>query len=561
MDRRAFLTASKKVQPVSIVKQQPVAGRTTTGLAIYTGVWTKAEITHLLKRTMFGSRISDINYFATKTMGEAVDELLNPVAPLPAPPLKDYDGVTGATTPDNDVANGATWINSVSNDGTIQSRRRASFKKWWMGCMLQQDRSILEKMTLFWHNHFATETVDVSNANFLYKHANLLRTKALGNFKQLVRDISLDPAMLIYLNGRLNTATAPDENYARELQELFTLGKENNPNYSEADVKAAAKVLTGWRVDGNVNTFPAYFTSSRHDATNKTFSSFYGNTTITGRTGTTAGDVELDDLLNMIFAKNVEVSRFIAKKLYRFFVHYDIDAAAEANVIEPLALILRTNNWEIKPALTTLFKSEHFFDELNRGAMIKSPIDHAVALCREWEVVFPDVATLYADAYGMWNYIMSVAANNQQNIGDPPNVAGWPAYYQVPQFYELWVNTDTLPKRNQFSDLMIGNGYSRNGKKIVIDAVEFTKKLSNPIDPNELINELFELLFQIPISQQAKDQLKKDFLLTGQDSDYYWSNAWNIYLASPVTANYNVVNTRLRGLFKYCMNLAEYQLA
>lgn len=561
MDRRAFLTASKKVQPVSIAKQQTVAGRTTTGLAIYTGPWTKAEITHLLKRTMFGSRIGDINYFAAKTMSDAVDELLNPVAPLPAPPLKDYDGVTGAATPDNDVANGATWINSVNNDGTIQSRRRASFKKWWMGCMLQQDRSILEKMTLFWHNHFATETVDVSNANFLYKHANLLRTKALGNFKQLVRDITLDPAMLIYLNGRLNTATAPDENYARELQELFTLGKENNPNYTEADVKAAAKVLTGWRVDGNVNTFPAYFTSSRHDATNKTFSSFYGNTTITGRTGTTAGDVELDDLLNMIFAKNVEVSRFMAKKLYRFFVHYDIDAAAEANVIEPLALILRTNNWEIKPALQTLFKSEHFFDVLNRGAMIKSPIDHAVALCREWEVVFPDVATLYADTYGMWNYIMSVAAANQQNIGDPPNVAGWPAYYQVPQFYELWVNTDTLPKRNQFSDLMVGNGYSRNGKKIVIDAVEFTKKLSNPSDPNELINELFELLFQIPISQQAKDQLKKDFLLTGQDSDYYWSNAWNIYLASPVTANFNVVNTRLRGLFKYCMNLAEYQLA
>lgn len=561
MDRRAFLTGNKKEQPVSIAKQHTVEGRTSTGLAIYTGAWTKAEITHLLKRTMFGSRISDINYFAAKTMGEAVDELLTPVAALPAPPLKDYDGVTGVATPDNDVANGATWINSVNNDGTIQGRRRASFKKWWMGCMLQQDRSIREKMTLFWHNHFATETVDVSNANFLYKYANLLRTKALGNFKQLVRDITLDPAMLVYLNGRLNTATAPDENYARELQELFTLGKENNPNYTEADVKAAAKVLTGWRVDGNVNTFPAYFTSSRHDATNKTFSSFYGNKTVTGRTGTTAGEAELDDLLNMIFAKNVEVSRFMAKKLYRFFVHYDIDAAAEANVIEPLALILRTNNWEIKPALSALLKSQHFFDVLNRGAMIKSPIDHAVALCREWDVVFPTAAAEYADTYGMWNYIMSVAANNQQNIGDPPNVAGWPAYYQVPQFYELWVNTDTLPKRNQFSDLMIGNGYSRNGKKIVIDAVEFTKKLSKPADPNELLNELFEIVFKIPFSQQTKNQLKKDFLLSGQDQDYYWTNAWNIYIASPVTANFNVVNTRLRGLYKYCMNLAEYQLA
>ena len=201
MDRRAFLTASKKVQPVSIAKQQTVAGRTTTGLAIYTGPWTKAEITHLLKRTMFGSRLSDISYFAAKTMSEAVDELLNPVDPLPAPPVKEYDGVTGVTTPDNDVANGTTWVNNVNNDGTIQSRRRASLKKWWMGCIIQQDRSIREKMVLFWHNHFATETVDVGNANFLYKYANLLRTKSLGNFKQLVRDITLVPSMVIYLNG------------------------------------------------------------------------------------------------------------------------------------------------------------------------------------------------------------------------------------------------------------------------------------------------------------------------------------------------------------------------
>ncbi|QNA44006.1 DUF1800 domain-containing protein [Lacibacter sediminis] len=559
MDRREFLTAGKR-SGTAVHSISKTSARTYSGLNAYNGQWTKNEVVHLLKRCMFGATLADINYFAGKTMNEAVDELLNPTAPLPAPPVKDYDGVTGATTPDNDVVAGETWVNSVNNDGTIQSRRRAAFKKWWMGCIIQQDRSIREKMLLFWHNHFATETVDVGNANFLYKHVNLLRTKSLGNFKQLVRDITLDPAMLIYLNGRLNTATAPDENYARELQELFTLGKENNPNYTEADVKAAAKVLTGWRADSNVNTFPSYFTSSRHDSTNKTFSSFFSNTVITGRTGTTAGDLELDDLLNMIFARNMEVSRFMAKKLYRFFVYSEIDAAAEANVIEPLAQILRNNNWEIKPALSALLKSEHFFDVLNQGAMLKSPLEHAGAICREWGVLFPNAVTEYADAYGMWNYVMTVAANYQQNLGDPPSVAGWPAYYQVPQFYELWINTDTLPKRNQFSDLMIGNGYTRNGKKIVIDAVAFTKTLSNPADPNMLINELFEMLFRIPISQQAKDQLKKDFLLTGQDQDYYWSNAWNIYIGSPITTNFNIVNTRLRGLFKYCMNLAEYQL-
>lgn len=560
MDRREFLTAAKKSKPVLAINKSN-AFRTASGMNPYSGPWTKNEVVHLLKRTMFGAKAADVTYFAAKTMGEAVDELLNPTASMPGPPVKDYDGVTGATTPDNDVAAGATWISSVNNDGTIQSRRRAALKKWWTGAMINQDRSIREKMLLFWHNHFATETVDVGNANLLYKHVNLLRTSSLGNFKQLVRDITLDPAMLVYLNGRFNTATAPDENYARELQELFTIGKENNPNYTEADVKAAAKVLTGWRVDTNVNTFPSYFTSSRHDSTNKVFSSFYNNTTITGRTGTTAGDLEITDLLNMIFSKDVVVSRFMAKKLYRFFVYSEIDAATETNVIEPLALNLRTNNWEIKPALSLLLKSEHFFDVLNQGAQIKAPLDHIISICREWNIVFPNSVTEYADAYGMWNYIMTAAANAQQNIGDPPNVAGWPAYYQTPQFYELWVNSDTLPKRNQFSDIMIGNGYSRNGKKIVIDAVEFTKTLPNASDPNQLIVDVLDIIFQMPLSQQSRDQLKKDFLLTGQDQDYYWTNAWQAYLANPITANFNIVNTRLRGLYKYFMNLAEYQLA
>jgi hypothetical protein len=161
----------------------------------------------------------------------------------------------------------------------------------------------------------------------------------------------------------------------------------------------------------------------------------------------------------------------------------------------------------------------------------------------------------------MWNTILTAAANANQNLGDPPNVAGWPAYYQTPQYYELWVNTDTLPKRNQFTDIMIGSGYTRNGKKILIDAVEFTKTLPNPSDPNQLITDVLDIIFQMELSQATRNQLKKDFLLSGQDQDYYWTNAWNAYIFNPVTTNYNIVNTRLRGLYKYFMNLAEYQLA
>jgi uncharacterized protein (DUF1800 family) len=560
MDRREFLTARRKAlrkQPDSI---QQVA-RTLSGITPYNGPWGNEEIVHLLKRTMFGAKPDDVAYFKLKGMSPSVDELLTPSSTsfAPNPPVKEYDE-TGATVPDSTVAAGTTWVNTYSNDGTIESRRRASFKKWSFGLMINQERSILEKMTLFWQNHFSIETVDVSFSIPIYKHHALLRASALGNFKTLVKDITVDVAMLRYLNGYLNTKAAPDENYARELQELFTLGKENNPNYTEDDVKAAARVLTGWRTD--ISTSTSSFDINRHDTTNKTFSSFYGGTVITGRTGATAGGLELDDLLTMIFNKKEEVSRFIVTKLYRWFCYYTIDAATKANVIEPLAKIFRDSNWDIKPVLATLFKSEHFFDVLNRGCMIKSPFELTVSLCREFNISFPNAGTEYTDAYGMWEYIRAQASSFNQNFADPPNVAGWPSYYQEPQFYELWINTDTLPKRNRFTDQMVVSGYSRNGKTIKIDPIAFAKKMSNPGDPNILISDVVTYLYRVPLSQTSRDTIKKNILLSGQDQDYYWSNAWNGYIANPTdNMAFQTVNTRLRDLLKYFMNLAEYHLA
>ena len=237
------------------------------------------------------------------------------------------------------------------------------------------------------------------------------------------------------------------------------LGKANDPNYTEDDVKAAARVLTGWRIDEP--TTSSNFVAAKHDTSSKQFSSFFGNTSIAGRSGATAGDAELDDLLNMIFSKQAAVSQFIVKKIYRWFCYYTIDATAQANVIDPLAQLFQNSNWDIKPVLDTLLKSEHFFDALNRGCLIKSPLDLTVSLCREFGVVFPDGATDYANAYNMWEFIRSIAGLNNQNFGDPPNVSGWPSYYQAPQFYELWINSDTLPKRNQFTDIMISGYTSR----------------------------------------------------------------------------------------------------
>lgn len=559
MDRRSFLTPSKKIPFAPDLSTFKVA-RTNSGLTPYAGPFGTNEIIHLLKRTMFGAVKADVDYFKTKTLSQAVNELLTAPVTQPLPPVKNYANSVTAGDPDQAIAAGTTWVNINTTDGGVDSQRVGSLKAWWTGLMINQNRNILEKMVLFWHNHFATETASIGRGIWCYQNNAVLRKNAIGNFKTFVKDITLDPGMLRFLNGYLNTNTAPDENYGRELQELFTVGKGVNngaPPYAEADVKAAARVLTGWAINNTTNT--STFTSTKHDITNKQFSSFYNNTVITGKSGA-AGANELDDMLTMIFATN-EVAMFLCRKIYRWFVYYDIDAATEANVITPLAQIFRNNNYEIKPVLDALFKSEHFFDVLNQGCQIKSPVDLNISLCREFGITFP-LSSDVVNAYYMWDYLRATSSNMQQNIGDPPDVAGWKSYYQAPQFYEIWINSDTYPKRNQFTDTMSNAGYTRNGKTIKIDFIAFAKTLPNPSDPNALIADSITYLFRLPLSQTSMDQLKKDIILSGQTSDHYWSDAWNLYLANPNdVTNATIVKNRLRDLYQYLMKLAEYQLA
>ncbi|MFZ4768763.1 MAG: DUF1800 domain-containing protein [Ferruginibacter sp.] len=554
MDRRDFLTAFKEKKNKPSLLQ---SSRTLSGIAPYTGTWATDEIIHLLKRTMFGAKKADVDFFSSMTMSQAVDYLLNVTVAqtTPPPPIKAYNALV-----DTIVPVGQTWVYTNPTESGVMDERRTSLKSWWMGQMVNQERNILEKLTLMWHNHFVIEMEMVGNAIHDYQYNETLRKNALGNLKQFVKEITLNTGMLRYLNNYLNTKTAPDENYARELQELFTVGKgadNASPPYTEDDVKQAAKVLTGWTIDSTNNV--SLFKSTRHDTTNKQFSAFYNNTIIAGRL-LDDGALEVDDLLTMIFSKE-DVSLNICREIYRWFVYYDIDAATEQNVIAPLAQIFRANNNEIKPVLAALFKSEHFFDVVNRGCLIKSPVDIVVALCREFNVVFPDVANFDSN-YDMWEWLNLNCTNLQQQLGDPPNVAGWPAYYQAPQYHQIWINSDTLPKRNIFSDLMITNGYQKNGIKIVIDVTAFAATMTNPGNPNTLIEDAVTYLLRIPLTQESKDQLKTNILLDGQTTDGYWTTAWNTFVGTPTnTANTNIVKTKLKNLFQYLLRLPEYQLA
>jgi uncharacterized protein (DUF1800 family) len=550
MDRRSFLTGKKEETPLV---QTP---RVESGINPYAGVWSEAEVIHLLKRTMFGSTRADINYFKAKTLDVMVDELLNPVSTSPIDPVKEYASSTTATTPDTNISQGATWVNDINNDGTVQGQRYYSYKKWLVGTMINQDRSIQEKLIMFWTDHFGNQASEVGNANWVYSQNKLIRQNALGNYKNLVKAITTDVCMLRYLNGYLNNASAPDENYARELFELFTVGKGPDSHYTENDIKESAKVLTGWQI--NNTTYQSVFTASRHSTVNKVFSSFFGSGIIMGRSGATAGLLELTDLINMIFAQQ-EVAKFIVRKMYRWFVYYKIDDTIEQNVIVPLADIFRNSNYEIKPVLSVLLKSEHFFDNANRACYIKSPADLVIGSIREMELSLPATSD-WSTNYGFYNIFNNWIVNLGQNLHDPPNVSGMPAYYQEPMFHELWITADSLPKRNQFTDTMINNGYTVNTIKAQFNCVNWARTLFNPGNPNDVIDGALKIFFRNDLTPATKTQIKNQILLTGQQWDYYWTNAWVAYETNPTTANFNTVNTRLKSLFQYFFNLSEYHL-
>jgi hypothetical protein len=156
---------------------------------------------------------------------------------------------------------------------------------------------------------------------------------------------------------------------------------------------------------------------------------------------------------------------------------------------------------------------------------------------------------------------MNICGDMGQTYAMPPNVSGWPAYYQVPGFYELWINGSTLPKRNEYSSIMIDSGYNREGFVVVVDVLGFAVSLSDPGNPVSLVDESLEILYRVPVSAEAKNKLIKDSLLSGQNSNHYWTDAWNDYLKEPGNEiKKGIVETRLKNLYRFVVKSAEFQL-
>ncbi len=528
-----------------------------SGLQHYTGEWSSTQRAHLLKRCMFGIDKDDLNSVDSLSMDEIVEMLFQQREVTP--PVNDYNEVAEAEDPD--VPFGETWVNA-KHGNDWEGPRTVSLKVWLIRKMLLQPVGLEEKMVFFWHNLLPIQTWGIFFGKLSYQYFDMLRRNAFGNFKTMIRELTLNPAMLIYLNGAFNIKEAPDENYARELQELFCIGKGPNAKFTEGDVQMAARVLTGWTFDWEKweteGELEAVFVPEIHDSSDKTFSSFYNDQTIAGRSGVDAA-VELDEMLDMIFS-NQETALYICRRFYQFFVYPEIDDTVEKQVIAPLAELFRNHNYEIKPVLEALLKSEHFYDHANIGAMIKSPPEYIFGLWRAFGVNTAeedDLTANFLQHQGLLWYMSALGAE----IGDPPSVSGWPAYYQEPSFDKYWITTDTIANRAIASDSLVFWGFwVHEDLSVPADLIAFVKGLTSPADPNEMLRETTEIFHGIPVDEVIIGQLKK-ILLSGQDSDVYWTAAWQQLMADPDNEEYKlVVENRLKATFQYLLQMGESQL-
>ena len=455
MDRRAFFrfsapsptTASPALTPLSI----------SAGLEPHNAPLDQLSAAHLLRRASFGAAPEQVEDHLGQTAADAAAALVQAAidAPMPEPP---------------------EWINEVppGRDASQQQRQqyqmdnRNRLREWvaaWYDRMVEY--GLREKMTLFWHNHFVTEVQTYRGAPIAYRYTTALRTHALGNFKDFVHAIGLDPAMLIYLNGIQNRVGAPNENYGRELLELFTMGQfdgQGNENYTQTDIEQIARALTGWRI--NERDYTVSLVPNRHDE---------GEKTIFGRTGQWG----YDDVIDIIFEERApQIAEFVARKLYGEFIY----AAPDETLVADLAQIFLDNDFEIAPVVSALMSSAHFFDDQVLGTQVKSPTDMLVGLIRDLDAeTVPRVM----------NNLRRFSAILQQSILNPPNVAGWPGH-------RTWLTTTTFVQRWNYADRLLRN----LDRDDALDLKALAERLHDPAAPDAAFTlpvALAEHLLSVPL--------------------------------------------------------------
>jgi len=462
------------------------------------------------------------------------------------------------------------------------SERQGALDSWIYTSIYAQPTSVAWRLFMFLHT-LTPFMDDVGKQKSSYYSLKLTFEGAWRSYKDYMIDVTLSERMLELLNLKYSKKEAPDENFAREVQELFTVGKRPFSKFTESDVKAAARLLVGWDTLYWENLIDEGFVTknnykeNNHDTGDKQFSKFYGNRLIKGKTGPDGGKIELKEFFDMIF-ETEEVSIYLSRRLVQFFVYPILNDYVEENIIKPLAQILKKNNYSLAETLKVLLKSEYFFAEEFYNSMIKSPMEFSMGMYKEFEVLKGNLAydsynsfffedrkqfePKYLDpiylSYRIFRQVRFHAIGRQgYSIGNPPSVSGWQAYYQEPVYDLIWINSDSIKRRKELAESIAKNGINFFDRPNVrFDMNLLLKKIKDPSNINSFIRELAKIILGVDISEKAFLRIKKS-ILGDNFPDYYWSDAVNSFLNSPNRDNYNTLYGRVGQILTQIFDLNE----
>jgi uncharacterized protein (DUF1800 family) len=572
---------------------------------------------HLLRRATFGATKAQIDEFAALTPAQAIQRLYRQALPDPVLPP--------------DPKTGQEWfLSGVTGANSEEFRLGQYFMGWFISQMISSGvpdnlslpYSAREKLVFFLHTHFTCIASKVQNSRALYFQNQLFRMFALddinplpaplldANFKTLTVKVSVDNAMLRLLDGNLNVKGNPNENYARELLELYSIGRglegtlpdnleaEDYYVYKELDVQKAALVLSGWQDDdsfsnideetglprGVVKGSPS--NASSHNNEVKTFSNRFGDQSVTPDAtllnGTNPTELsaldEIRQLVDLIYSRP-ETVKHICWKIYRFFVYSphekyeagNLVARIDEEIISVMADTFVSSGYKIQPVIENLLRSEHFYDasastitDDNYGGMIKSPLDLILGTLRSFEVKLPDMLTETEMFYEKTTAILYTMQSLGMKFYEPFDVAGYEAYHQFPIYNRIWITPGALTIRYNFIRLLFR---SANPDVFLADAFEYvnTNFSSAAPDARQLILEVARYLLPVtdnltfndpdgtvsPLTQKRLNYFLERFL---QDFDEaYWTTRWNEGAGD--------LREQLEFLFNAMLQTPEYQLA
>lgn len=572
-------------------------------LSPYTGPFGDIQKNHLLNRTLIGKSSNDLKKIKDLTIDQVIDKIFQEEQ-TPKNPTYDFYHINDKdSVKQQQIERGVPdkYLKFVDNGNEylhlnyqLLSIRYTSdnVSAWRLKNILNQNTSIHWKLWLFLHTLIPVNQYAVGKGKAMYEYTMKLFNHAFSNYKTLIYNITTDWGMLHFLNLTLSKKENPDENFARELLELYTVGKEGGSKFSENDVREVSKILTGWHAanggeyeqsismdeiykDG---PFYSWFDPNNHDSSDKKLSSYFNNDIVLGREGED-GKLELNDLLDIIFNNN-DTSKYISRRIYQFFVNPIITNEIEEKIITPLSKVFIDSNFSISETLKVLVRSEHFFDSNNYNSMIKSPLDFFSSIFKELHLKYVQSPTAYEPGGGGFQlhyalqdpnskdfYIYSQFQNYLVQTGFdlsfPPSVSGWKPYYQKPIYDMFWINSFTLKKRAQLSQNMVGEFHvymkglntSPGTDVIQCDLYEYISSIYDFKNINSFVEGILKRFSNSNVGHETKEIIKKSIL--NDKSDHYWRDIIEDYERTNNKPEYDILEQKVKLVLSRVFQLEE----